>query len=800
MKHLLFFVLLIIVGCNSAVKKEAEEIDCDNNLNDLDVLDDSDVESDIYSFLPSPLKPAPLQIPDWEECPEGWIYQELSSAQTIYAKYCEPEIEESECGGLEKQSIGKKGCEKVFSAEKITDFSEKVEVNNGDSLSLAIEKAKDNALIVLGEGVFEGIELNSKKITISGTSPDKTWIISKNLAGDKKDAVIKVGKDGLLTLVNIGISGEKGGISLSDNGSLKSSGIIITETKGFGISLNNQSSGTVQDSYLYDISSYSDQTEGYGIKLEGDSVLAISKTTINRAKTAGITTCTKTIPCSASVQGSIIIIQNTQPQESDNNQGRGAAFYGYGKISLEKIVVENNFHSGIIAQGPFEKSKSLDFTASYIVIRNTVSNKMDNSMGYGIVFAGNVKGVLNKGVVDSNQRYGAAVLGDDLDNYYPQGSFMDIIIKNSKPDNTGSLGEGIFIQYNSLLTIKKAFLSDNFVSGIAVYGNETLQTKTTFIGEDIRIINTKSGASGLDGSGITLFNNSISTLSRINIQNCESYGMQLSYYPESNDKYFINHRENKTVLNVSDIIVENSLPRPIDKNGGVGLIAHHAAEVSISKGEFKNNLTAGILLEGDEGFPVVMKADNLAVLSTKKRVSDNDYGIGIAVQKSSSLFIQNSLVDDSETAGIVVISKGSSNIPALRASSFSVKNTKPRACFYSNSCLYFPEVPMGYGIAVAPDAVANLKDIELYGNETGLTISSGKVFSEKPCRTINNHSDICLSFLKNKVALSAGTLPENYELDKSLGECYYFDNFSDYSGDEQKIPKPVESKKSAERF
>jgi hypothetical protein len=176
-----------------------------------------------------------------------------------------------------------------------------------------------------------------------------------------------------------------------------------------------------------------------------------------------------------------------------------------------------------------------------------------------------------------------------------------------------------------------------------------------------------------------------------------------------------------TVLNMTDVVVKDTLSQESDSLFGRGLYVKDGARVSLLRGWFEGNREAAVAMDGEN---TVVNIEDLTVRATRPQEATQALGRGMAVEVGAGLTLKRALLDSNREMGILIASpETTADIEDL-----TVKNTQSQTkdLITSERDLFF-----GRGLEVNSGARVTLRRGRFEANrEAGLLTAGDGTYVE----------------------------------------------------------------------
>ncbi len=153
------------------------------------------------------------------------------------------------------------------------------------------------------------------------------------------------------------------------------------------------------------------------------------------------------------------VVRDTQPQESDQDTGRGISAQNGAALNLSRVVVADNHDFGVFATDP-----ATVVTTSDLVVTRTLPRETDNLSGHGLQIQDGASATLSRASLTHNHEVGLAALGAGV-----HVDVTDLTISDTQSRSAdapasmlpGTLGRAIHAQDGAVVGVERAVLDGN---------------------------------------------------------------------------------------------------------------------------------------------------------------------------------------------------------------------------------------------------------------------------------------------------------------------------------------------------
>lgn len=293
-------------------------------------------------------------------------------------------------------------------------------------------------------------------------------------------------------------------------GQVELSNLVIERTRGGAVFLDSSSlTATVNDLVVRDTrEQLSDQLFGQGMGITGGAHVVLTRALVagNRAKGISVSDATSVL------EGADVVVRATAAQALDGTLGRGLEVVNGARVTLARLLLEQNTEAGCVAQG---SDTSVELTDA--LIRDTAAQPADGRFGEGLDVSGGARAVFRRLVLERNRAFGAAVFeaGSTLE-------LSDLVVRGTRSEpGSGQGGIGAAAQSGASLVVDRAVLDGNRTIGIGAEGAGTVATL-----RDVAVRDTASMEStGNLGRGVNVQLGAHATIERLEVVRARNVGL-----------------------------------------------------------------------------------------------------------------------------------------------------------------------------------------------------------------------------------------------------------------------------------
>jgi hypothetical protein len=278
------------------------------------------------------------------------------------------------------------------------------------------------------------------------------------------------------------------GISMQDNVNAEIVKSTLKGNHGFGIhamtvDLESKMVFSGEDVLVTDTyAQISDKEFGDGIIFMDNVEASLNRVAITKSREIGLLAGTTTPNTFTSIQAENVIIYDIKPNENTKESGMGMGFVDNINLSFNKVDISKTFGVGAGIQTT-EPDAEINININNISIRNIESQESDLRWGECLVLSGNIKGIVEKSILESCREMGIYIASAHK-SVAPVITFKELTVRNIRLRACAEkgvpcewapealFGHGIGIYDNSEITFVNTALGDN---------NNGLQIKDAFV-------------------------------------------------------------------------------------------------------------------------------------------------------------------------------------------------------------------------------------------------------------------------------------------------------------------------------
>ena len=368
-----------------------------------------------------------------------------------------------------------------------------------------------------------------------------------------------------------------------------------------------------------------------------------------------------------------LTVIGTKSEQENRSYGKGLEITGGADVTIDNSFIARNNTFGIAIDSKDTNKGETQTKAVFnnIMVVDTDVRQMYNSFGRGIDISHGANVSLTNCFIARNKNSGI-----NIESWFIPEDGIDttVNIKNCAITNTlaesnrSILGTGLSITTGSQVIAENLHITNNTGLGMVVgsYPKESRELRTRIESKNLSITDTKPAfESNGYGVGIYLYFGPLVFIENSYIARNRKYGVMslADLVALSGDIY--DKSDLPTELNITNMIVENTLGQKNNKEDGIGIAIASGTHLTGKNLHLKANRSAGMVVQSvgiDENRErTIANLENLSIVDTKSEESNLMLGIGLITDTGSKTIINKGYIARNRTMGITASS--SSLIP-----------------------------------------------------------------------------------------------------------------------------------------
>ena len=437
-------------------------------------------------------------------------------------------------------------------------------------------------------------------------------------------------------------------------------------------------------------------TNGYGILAQSGSRMVVREVTLRRNAGAGLIA----VGSGTQVEADDLWVEDTQPRQSDSQEGWGVQVSGGATASLRRATLLRNHGVGLIVDGDGSRAE-----AEATLIEQTQPRASDRSLGLGMAAEDGASLILRNVALRGNRDVGLVAIGAR--------TVVDaerLVVEDTRADLTGqSGGQGIGVVAGARLQVRNAALRRNTTAGIQASDDGTTVTAIGLLVEDTEV------SPLLDiGTGVRVLGGASMTVDEAVIRRSRGFGMEA--WASSSQP------SDRTLLVASRVVVDDTRADRFGGNGD-GVRAESGASVQLRDAIIRASRQFGIYAR-DASTELV--AASLLVERTLPVENSGELGIGVAVFQGARVSMSDAALRRNRAFGLAVVSSGFDLTNGGLLDDPIPSRAEAARLLISDTDANLNNQQAGLGVLVADGGVLTVTDATMERNrESGIEVNAG---------------------------------------------------------------------------
>jgi len=349
---------------------------------------------------------------------------------------------------------------------------------------------------------------------------------------------------------------------------------------------------------------------------------------------------------------------------------------------LEGVWIEEAERSGLeVWRGSAE--------AHDLVIRGTLPMRSTNQLGIGLDMELGATVSVTRAVFQGNHTTGIYAMdgGTSL-------TLSDVLVRDTRSQQTDrSLGNGLTVQDGAQAQIARTVIERNRTIGVLVNAAET-----AVVLEDVLIRDTHSQEGDLRlGVGLGVRSGAQIDVSRTIFERNRGVGVYVA--------------ADATSAALSDVVVRDTASQESDGYFGRGMVVQFDADVAVTRAVFERNHDHGIFASPNGAS---LQLSDVLIRDTLSEESEGVRGRGLAVQLGARAEVSRAVLVRNQEVGVIAAGADSAGVATeVIMSDVVISDTRPNACGLDGRCA---DASFGMGVGSYLGASAELTRFELSGS------------------------------------------------------------------------------------
>lgn len=298
-----------------------------------------------------------------------------------------------------------------------------------------------------------------------------------------------------------------------------------------------------------------------------------------------------------------IRVDSVRPRASDGFAARGIEFTAGAQVTIAELDLAGADMVGLLVSDPDTR-----LTADHLFLHD-MAPRAGSTGGSGLAIVNRANAIVRELIVA--RAAGGALYVDDavLD-------ATDLLLEETRPQRLDdAFGEGAALNNGAIVTLQRAIVRRTFRVGISV-GIEARLTLSDALIEDTFA----QQSDGDFGEALIAFEGGQAVARSVVVRRSHSGAVRVS--------------NNRSLLRLSDSLIEETDPRPLDDVLGLGFEAFDAGTGTLERTYLRGNHEAGVLVIGVGSS---LDASDLTIVDTEAPSEAQRIGVGIGVRDGGSM-------------------------------------------------------------------------------------------------------------------------------------------------------------------
>lgn len=531
------------------------------------------------------------------------------------------------------------------------------------TIAEAVAHAEDGDVLAIAKGTYEEHVRVDKQLTLWGACAADVTIVGPGPDSSEDPnqpstlvGVVDVRDGGEAELRNLTVSGERIGLRVYGDGTLRSEGVHV---RGVRRSAVHASGGVVElrDTLLSGTREALDASGGHALLATSGAKVTLQGVVARDNQYVGL------LALSSGTQVTLhdVVIADTASSDSDGMFGRGLNASEGVSLTAERLIVERSGEFGLTCSG-------CELVVEDAVVRDTQGRLSDQKFGEGVIVFDAGQATFRRVVFAGNRDHG--VLAHPF-GVPPSVTLQDVIIRDTRPRGSDDrFGRGLAAQDGSTVQGTRVLVERSHDVGVV---STTATGESSLTLQDAVVRDTRSTvydpSKPTSGWGVLVENASKATLSRCLIESNRDFGVYAGATSMAAGPSVV----------MQDVRVRATQPREHDGENGGGLIVFDGAVVRVERGRFEANHDMGVMAYSREGGPrSVLELVDVRVQGTRPEQGDETTGIGLIALNAADLKVTRAEVVDNYSGGIIAYRSKGTETPVVVLQDVLIQQTKPQ--------------------------------------------------------------------------------------------------------------------------
>lgn len=628
--------------------------------------------------LPDPKVCVYVGVPWPSVCPPGFVVDEAVKIAAGQLAPCQPDP--ADCGQDAWGDVDD-GADVVYvSADGGSDSGKGTKDAPVKTIGKALKLVVVDGKVAVAKGVYSESLAVTKPVEIRGRCAAMVSIEGK--AGVPVLLVNGKQQDGELVVSGVRFGGKGSGIEAAGGPNLRLERVSVEAVSVLGIYVHG--SGTVLHAQSVIVAGTLprpiEEDFGRGVEIELGAEVKLQDVRLSANRDVGLFVT----DAGTTLDATRILVDGTLPQVSDKQGGIGLNVAGGAEVTVQDARLSANRQLGL-----FVKDAGTALDATRLLVDGTLPQVSDKKGGWGLSAVGGAHVTLQGARLTASRQFGVYI-GDAGTTLSATRLAVDGTLSR---ESDKKFGRGLVVQKSAVVTLQDVRLSANRDIGLTAFGAKTVVDAVRLL-----VDGTLSQKSDKDsGMGVAVQDGAQVTLQGTRLSANRQAGLHIGGVG--------------TMLDATHLVVDGTLPRESDKQGGMGIDVQYGAHVMLQDARLSANRDMGLFVS-DAG--TTLSGAGLVVDGTLPQQSDKQMGRGVGVQAGAQVTLQDARLSANQDMGFFVSNGGT----VLGAARLLVDETQPQVS----------DKLSGRGGGAQNGAKLQMQASRLLGNrEAGLFASSASV-------------------------------------------------------------------------
>ena len=566
-----------------------------------------------------PAEPSSAELPSLGPCPEGWTERAHDGSVTT----CEPFGESGpfDCAAHEAHFPGDADCTPVGAACPASgDFPEVppdrdvvyalAGATGGDgslaapfgSIREAVSAASAGTVVAIGRGTYAEELTVPPGIELWGACTEATVLTSVTPATSAGTVNVR-GGGAVLRNLRIEVGLRAGIWAAGAAATVELEGVVVDGTARVGIQALDGASITGRNVVVRNTTTGGAAGFGQGINADERASVTLGRVAIER--TAG--TAVFLYGAGTTVHLEDAVVRDSGGWGINAQEGATAEI-------LRSLILRPR-GVGAIADGP-----GATVHLESVVVRSPQGRGLNAQRG------GHATGL--RTLVEDGEEAAARTNGDRS-----QLELTDVVIRDTRPDPSGQSGRALVVTLGSRATVSRLLVERAIEDALFVAGAGAMLTA-----EDVVVRDTESRPSdGTHGRCLQMQDAGRATFTRLELERCREAAVIVL--------------GEATTLQATDLLVRDTLARPLDDRFGRGLSVEYGASADIRRARLSHNLDAAVFVDQPGSH---LQLEDVVVSDTGSDRSTRTRGRGIEIVRGARAGMVRVIVERSRDVGVML--------------------------------------------------------------------------------------------------------------------------------------------------